>query len=324
MTHHWAVVLAGGEGTRLAELTRDADGHTVPKQFCSLHEGGSMLHEAVQRAQSVVRGSNVCAVLARQHEPLWRRLLTGLPHVTPLVQPRNCGTANGVLLATLYILARDPLARILFLPADHYVLDEGALAQTLAMALQLLDTSPYELVLLGVRPQTADPELGYIVPGTKRSDGTCSVVRFIEKPALREARRLLRRGALWNSFIFAARAQALINRLSRCYPRVVVEMQGALAAMGRPGTGTRGLEELYRDLPVIDFSRQILQRCDSELTVLAAPPCGWTDLGTPRHLLDTLAHLEYAPRAQTASITTPALVNLSAERARLMMKELRS
>ena len=94
--------------------------------------------------------------------------------------------------------------------------------------------------------------------------------------------------------------------------------------IGRPGTGTRGLEELYRDLPVIDFSRQILQRCDSELTVLAAPPCGWTDLGTPRHLLDTLAHLEYAPRAQTASITTPALVNLSAERARLMMKELRS
>ena len=115
----WAVVLAAGDGTRLAHLTRDARGNAVPKQFCSLNGGASLLQEAMHRARRLVPRERLCVIVAEQHRRWWRPTLWSLPASNVVVQPRNCGTANGILLAMLSILERDPLARIVFLPADH-------------------------------------------------------------------------------------------------------------------------------------------------------------------------------------------------------------
>jgi len=127
----WAVVLAAGEGTRLAALTRDAAGNAVPKQFCSLNGGRALVQEAVERARRVVALDRTCAIVAQQHSQHWRKALRCLPAENIIVQPQNRGTANGVLLCVLSILERDPLARIIFLPADHFVLDESALERSL-------------------------------------------------------------------------------------------------------------------------------------------------------------------------------------------------
>ena len=115
----WAVVLAAGEGTRLASLTRDAAGNAVPKQFCSLNGGRSLVQDAIQRARQVVTLDRTCAIVAEHHARYWRKALHSLPSENIIVQPRNRGTANGVLLSVLSILERDPFARTVFLPADH-------------------------------------------------------------------------------------------------------------------------------------------------------------------------------------------------------------
>ena len=320
----WAVVLAAGEGTRLAALTRDATGKSVPKQFCSLNGGSALVHDALQRARRVAPREQVCAIVAQQHSRYWRKALENLPRRNIIVQPQNRGTANGVLLCVLAVLERDPLARIVFLPADHFVFDESALARALCDLAVHLNHSPDGVTLIGIEPDEADPELGYIVPGRTLSDGSRTVARFVEKPAACVARKLFNGKALWNSFIFAATGSALLGLLRRHLGPSVEDMATALARDSQSGQYT-ALTELYERLPTADFSRAVLQPAPETLRVITAPACGWSDLGTPRRVADTLRRLgnnASPPRTEPSSVynmPAPGLVNLAAQHARMAL-----
>lgn len=317
----WAVVLAAGEGTRLASLTRDASGNSVPKQFCSLRGGSALVHDALQRARHIAPAEQVCAIVAQQHSRYWRKSLRSLSDRNIIIQPQNRGTANGVLLCVLAILERDPLARIVFLPADHFVLDESALARALRDLAISLNHNPEGLTLIGIEPDEADPDLGYIVPGRSLSDGSRTVVRFVEKPPLRTARQLFDEKALWNSFIFAATGTALLARLRPQMSAGVDDMATALARDAQTAPPC-ALLELYQRLPVVDFSRAVLQQTTKDLRVITAPACGWTDLGTPRRVAETLRRLgdnALRPWTEPSGVhhtSTPAFINLAAQHAR--------
>lgn len=194
--HAWAIVLAAGEGSRLKSLTTDSTGTSVPKQFCSLQGGPSLLQEALHRAQAVVARERVCVVVAEEHRRWWQGALWSLPASNVVVQPRNRGTGNGILLSVLNVLERDPLARIVFLPADHYVRDEAVLARALRGVFKPLSRRPIELVLLGITPEDADSEVGYVLPARRDGHGGASVERFVEKPDAATARALIDAGGL--------------------------------------------------------------------------------------------------------------------------------
>lgn len=316
----WAVVLAAGDGTRLSTLTTDSDGNPVPKQFCSLNGGGSLLHEALQRATRVVPRERICAIVADQHRSFWRMDLWSLPAGNIIVQPSNRGTAHGVLLAVLSILERDPLARIVFLPADHYVADESALAGSLRETAALLNRNTQGLVLVGIEPDEPDPELGYIVPGRMLGDGSYTVEQFVEKPQPKMASELLSSGALWNSFIFAANGAWLLGLLRQRIASSVEDIATALARDDR----SHALTQAYEQLDSVDFSRAIMQGAEKSLRVIAAPQCGWTDLGTPKRVAETLQRLDRLNSKPTltqtvyrSSVRAPAFINLAAQHARL-------
>jgi mannose-1-phosphate guanylyltransferase len=243
-----------------------------------------------------------------------------MPRANIIVQPRYCGTANGILLATLKILERDPLARIVFLPADHFVRDEAALASSLRDVATELTRNPQELLLVGIEPEEADPELGYIVPSGSEAGVLRSVARFVEKPELTQARTLLRQGALWNSFIFAAYGPALLGMLRDSFPENVERLETAIARDARIGARSLALEEAYEDLPSVDFSRGVMQNAAHRLRVITAPACGWSDLGTPQRVAETLKRFEPHPRREARpSPVMPAFINLAAQHARLAM-----
>jgi mannose-1-phosphate guanylyltransferase len=321
----WALVLAAGDGTRLASLTTDSHGIAVPKQFCSLNGGNSLLQEALQRAQRIVPNRRVCAIVARNHEPYWRRALWSLPTANVIVQPRNCGTANGMLLGVLRILARDPHAHILFLPSDHHVLDETSLTDSLCAAAALLRRGregllPNHLLLVGIAPNEPDPELGYIVPGARIGERISRVTHFVEKPTATEARDLIARGAVWSSFIFAAHGAAVVAAIRERYPEIVEGMTTALTRDAFRGNDARELDAFYERLPTVDFSRSIVQGAESSLCLLTVPACGWTDLGTPGRVATALQRLWIAPwrRPLLDMRHVPGAVNLATqyERAR--------
>ncbi len=317
--HIWAVVLAAGEGSRLSRLTTDATGTSVPKQFCSLKGGLSLLQEAMNRALALVPRTRIATVVAAQHRRWWQGMLKAFPVRNTIVQPRNRGTANGILLSLLTILQRDPFARIAFLPSDHFVRDEATLTGSLAEAANQLRERPNELVLLGISPEEADPELGYIVPSREAHAGAAPVERFVEKPEAAVARTLIEAGGVWNSFIFIADGNALLALYRRRYPDIVDGMENALARDG--DGGGIALAALYDRLPEVDFSRHILQGAERQLRVLTVPACGWSDLGTPHRVATTIGRLPstIVGWCQRDYVWPSARINLAAAHARLQL-----
>lgn len=292
-TTTWALVLAGGEGSRLRKLTTTRCGTAVPKQFCSLAGGRTLLDDAIARARGTVRENHVCTIVAQQHREWWSCLLADAPARSVIVQPRNRGTGIGILYSALHIASHDPHARILILPADHHVRQEKVLRRSLRAALSHIEQDDDAPVLLGLEPERIDTELGYIVPGGRNANGTRSVSRFIEKPDFALANAIIGEGALWNTFIMAASARALVNMFMDRYATLALEMQVIVsrALGGAGGTGWSSLVDMYERLPSLDFSRDLLEGQESKLSLLHVPACGWSDLGTPGRVAETLQHL---------------------------------
>jgi mannose-1-phosphate guanylyltransferase len=111
-SNNWVVVLAAGDGNRLRSVATNGTGDAVPKQFCSLRGGPSLLLETLERAEPVAARDCICVVVASQHRRWRESMLSRTPTVNVIVQPMNRGTANGILLPLLHIEARDPDARI--------------------------------------------------------------------------------------------------------------------------------------------------------------------------------------------------------------------
>jgi len=298
--HDWALVLAAGEGSRLRALTMTAAGVAIPKQFCSLGGEPSLLHDALLRARAVADPQRICVVVADYHRRWWEPLQLDIPASNVIAQPRNRGTATGILLPLLHIVRRDPQATLLVLPSDHYVRNEDVLAGSLRAAMQALKCDRNRIILLGMTPDEPDPELGYIVAAGPRGARLSTVSEFVEKPSVARARALIARGAVWNSFIFAANAQALLRTFAARCPDLVGEMQHIVNSMGSRTSQAR-LAQLYEQLPALDFSRDILQRSPDVLCVLTVPACGWSDLGTPRRVVETVGRFH----AETAAVSRP-------------------
>lgn len=274
----WTVVLAAGEGRRLQVLTTSADGGFTPKQFCALQgRPQSLLADTVARAERLVPIQRIVVVVAAEHERWWRPELVSVPRDNIVVQPRNRGTAVGVLLPLVQILRRDPEARVVVMASDHYVRDEGTLTMAFRLALERLASQRAPVTLLGIMPDAAEADYGWIVPGTSARHGTLPVRRFVEKPGEDLARRLQGVGAVWNSFLLVARGPALLRLYRR---RLPVVLDALLRARN-----VKSLTRLYERIEAADFSRDVLQGAEGLLRVLTVPACGWTDLGTPTRVL---------------------------------------
>jgi mannose-1-phosphate guanylyltransferase len=171
------------------------------------------------------------------------------------------------------------------------VADEPILSESLRQAVTQLAVHPDDVHVLGIEPDIPDEELGYIVP--KEDDGHVSfgVKNFVEKPAVAQARELIGRGGLWNSFILVARVQALLDLFTRRIPEIVMEMREIVRLRAQHGNNYEALVDLYDRLPNIDFSHHIMRGQEAHLRVLMVPSCGWSDLGTPKRIMSVLQRL---------------------------------
>ena len=282
--HNWALVLAGGDGGVCRRLRRQRPGIAVPKQFCSIGGGFSLLHDALGRARVIAPPERTCVVVSAHHRRWWQGLSRSIPAQNIVVQPRARGTAIGILLPLLRIDHRDANASLLVLPSDHYVRNESILAAALRQIATEASQLRNGIILVGFAPDEADPEFGYIVPVGGAGPGIQKVQQFIEKPSAAVARKLIGQGSLWNSFIFAARGETLLSVFEQRCPEIVMEMREIVGRAKPDSTFDAHLLELYERLPAMDFSRDIMQRCASRLRVLRVPACGWSDLGTPRRV----------------------------------------
>jgi mannose-1-phosphate guanylyltransferase len=299
-SNRWALVLAAGAGTRLSGLTKIAGGDAVPKQFCSLHGGHSLLEETIQRASALVPPERTVVLVAAEHRRFWTDGIRGVPEDNVIVQPANRGTAIGILLGATVILKRDAQAVLAVLPSDHFVEHEAALWRGISRGFAASDLEPQSVSFLGLEPEYADPELGYIVRGPRSADGNHRIAEFVEKPDHDGAAELLARSALWNLFIMAARAETLVRLIDSRVPDSVQAVLDVVAD-GDCRRNSRALRRLYSRLPVIDFSRHVIQGSNADFNVIPVSNCGWTDLGTPARVAACLERVGPRRRAPRTS-----------------------
>jgi mannose-1-phosphate guanylyltransferase len=295
----WTIVLGGGSGTRLSSLTNDTTGNAVPKQFCSIDGTRSLIEQTLTRAATESAPHLITAVVTASHRQYWEPALERLPSDNIVIQPQNRGTAIGILLPALRIAARNPQARILILPSDHYVANEPVLKYAMHTALEDIRTHESGVALLGIEADEPDPDLGYILPRFGSHPRLHHVHRFIEKPSIEVARRLVGEGALWNSFIIVCRVESLIRLLINARPTLVDALQAINS------NSEISLAHLYRSLPAVDFSRDIVTGQEHRMLVAAVGACGWNDLGTPIRLAKTVAAMNGTLRSKTIDRERP-------------------
>lgn len=281
--HLWAIVLAAGEGRRLRSVVAGDSHPRTPKQYRVLDGRESMLRWTIRRAVALVPQSRVVVVVASEHRRWWESELSDLAADNVVVQPRNKGTAAGILLPLLTVLERDPEADVLVLPSDHYVEQEERLREALKQALEMAHSSASQVILVGVRPAEDTADYGWIVPGSPCPRGPLyTVSAFKEKPDRRTVARLLDQGAVVNSLMLAARGRALLELFFDRAPELVEELGKCFE---QPKATRTCLDRLYERLESTDFSRQVLEPVPERLLVQAVgAECGWIDLGTPARL----------------------------------------
>jgi mannose-1-phosphate guanylyltransferase len=288
----WSVILAGGNGSRLMGAVVDGRVVDRPKQFLRFGRGASLLHMTLARAASTTPPSRLVPVVANDHRDWWRLDLGRVPGGNILVQPANRGTAVAILQALLHILRHDDDPMIVVHPCDHGVEQEAPLLEALDQAIGTASRSRDDLVMIGASPGHPETEYGWILPEAGDAADVRRVRGFVEKPPIGVATRLLRQGALWNTFLLAASGRALLGLFRRSLPWLVGTCVGR---MPRTGWRADSLARLYASLPVLDFSRDVLERSIDRLRVARMHSCGWTDLGTPARLESWLARRRPVP-----------------------------
>jgi mannose-1-phosphate guanylyltransferase len=300
--HLWAIVLAGGEGTRLRTLVKRVCGDERPKQYAPLLGDRTLLGQTLDRVGRLVPPERTIVVSGPHHgryleaEAACQR--RG-PHL--LAQPEDRGTAAGILYSAHWLARRAPSARVAIFPSDHYVREEEVLIEHVARLNRFVQARPDRLVLVTARPTSAEVEYGWIERGEVvdglRGAEIRRVVAFHEKPSDVQARRYMQLGFVWNTFIFIADLQTLLEA-GRCHlPR----MSDRLARIA-PFSGTENeafaVHQAFALMPSANFSKAILEACPPLLAASALPGVTWSDLGTPRRVLELI---------RTARLTPPWL-----------------
>lgn len=272
----YTVVMAGGSGTRFWPASRKAR----PKQLLALTGQRSLLQQTVTRMAPLSGLERVLVVTGRSHAQAVAEQLPLAPTGHILAEPMAKNTAAAVGLAALWVAVRDPGAVCLVLPADHLITDEDLFRQTLGRAAEAARQEDV-LVTLGLTPRYPATGFGYIETGDVLDDRppqVCRVRAFHEKPDLPTAQTYLQGGRhLWNSGMFAWRAEVILDEIDRHQPELAAGLKELAPCLGRPAQD-QALADIYPRLPSISVDHGVLEK-SANLRVVRAD-FGWSDVGS--------------------------------------------
>ncbi len=259
----WAVILAGGSGTRFWPLSTPDN----PKQLLPLTGPRSTAEEAVVRLDGLISRERILVVTGTGLAPTLRQRLR-LQAANVLVEPRPASTGPALVWATVEALRRDPEAEVLSLHADWAVGDAAEFRRTADIALRVARTHG-RLVTVGVVPSRPETGYGYIVPGDELGDAARTVARFIEKPDAATALDLMADGALWNSGLFAWTGAALLREVEQHTPEIARHL---------PRLHERDVAGFFREVTAVSIDVGLLERSAAVAVVSGA--FAWDDVGT--------------------------------------------
>ena len=267
------VLLAGGAGTRLWPVSRDA----LPKQFLPLVGDRSTFQETLLRVQDpmfappiVITGPNFHFFARRQAEDV------GV-EAQVVIEPVRRDSAAAIAAATVVARLRDPEAVVLALAADHVILDVPQFRTTCLAGRAAAEAGA--IVTFGIKPSEPKTSYGYILPGEPvGTTGVQAVKRFVEKPDAATAAKYVRDGYLWNSGNFLFRADVLLSELARFEPAVAEATKAAVAQASTDLGFLRLDPEAFARAPMKSIDYAVMEKTDRAAVVIG--DFRWSDIGS--------------------------------------------
>lgn len=271
MSNVYAVILAGGSGSRLWPLSRQQ----LPKQFLSLEGKSSLLQTTIDRLSPTVAAENILIVTQEAHA-MGEAYHALLPYRS-LFEPVGRNTAPAIALAAAWLAREGADPVMVVLPADHIIKDEVRFRDHLETAIRAAQGG--KLVTFGIQPTRPDTGFGYIKAHPGGVEGICEVERFTEKPDHDTAVGFLESGDYyWNSGMFVWRASVILAEIRRYLPAVDRVVEDILADSRTGLTFQQAVERHFSRMPSISIDYGVLERSDRVSLI----PCdiGWNDVGS--------------------------------------------
>lgn len=261
----WAVVLAGGIGSRFWPLSTPGK----PKQLLPLVNDEPLLLNTLGRLGDIVPRERTLVLTNASLAGTIRLSAPGLPSENIIGEPKAAGTAGALTWAAREIERRSgPDATMMCVHADWAIRDDEAFRHAL-LAAEATAVVEHALVTVGMVPTRPDPSFGYIQPGKPTESGAREVTRFVEKPERARAEWMLHEGYLWNSGIFVWRVGDFLTEIRLHTPEVA-------KALDAPGS--LDMSAFFDAVVPISVDVGLLER-SARVRVIAAD-FGWDDVGT--------------------------------------------
>jgi mannose-1-phosphate guanylyltransferase len=285
-----ALLLAGGDGTRLHDLTREIAGAPIPKQYCRLHDNASLLEATLARTGLYASNDHINIIINRDHIDLAIHQVHDLPKSNIFIQPKNMDTGPGLIFSLLSLQRMHPDAVVAVFPTDHYIDNDRAFMEHALRATQLVTRMPDKIAILGITPDRPETEYGYLLPDSpvKECEKTYHVRAFSEKPSSSRAHEIMALGGLWNTFVMVFKLSRMLEILSRIVP-------GRFHALSELIRSPHKADEIYQTIDPWNFSTQVLTRIPQHIIMLEINDVCWSDWGTRESIERTYRALNRIP-----------------------------
>lgn len=276
--HAYAVVLAGGAGTRLWPLSRK----DLPKQMQPLVSDRSLIDETVSRLEKILPREHIFISTTKNYAEKIVEILPNFPKEHIIVEPIARGKIAALALAASVIQKKDKEAILFVLASDHTIANISAFQKSVRNAFSYIVSHPADILLVGIAPTKPDTSLGYIKLGNKASGGVSYVEKFVEKPSARVAKHYVESGEyLWNTSYYCTRAANLLRVYGDADPAIV-----------------RGITAFLKQKKISDFltipdkahEMEFLDPVRHRLMVMRGT-FSWADVGTWESLHEVLTNL---------------------------------
>jgi len=303
--HLFAVILAGGSGTRFWPLSR----HLYPKQLLRILGDKTLIQQTMHRILHCVPASQVLiSTNSAQADSIRVQLAEWKEELSHnfVIEPEARNTAPAIALAAIELVRRDPQAVMLVLPADHVIKGDRKFQAAVALGAKLAEDG--HLVTFGIKPVRPETGYGYVQPNRRARLASRGglvgypVGRFVEKPDAKTAARYLQAGNYyWNSGIFAWRASTILEELMRYQPAMARGLR-KIGALQKSDAGGSAVAQVYRRLTPVSIDHGVMEH--SSRAAVIPVDFAWSDVGSWSSLE------EVAPRNDSGNVVSGRVVDL--------------
>lgn len=273
----YAVILAGGVGTRFWPLSREF----APKQFLKVVSDKTLLEQTILRIKELIPEKNICIITNQNYIFEIKKVLGqfGIPDKNIFLEPVGKNTAPAIALAARYVSLRNPNSKMIVLPADHVISKNGLFIKAIKEA-SVLAADGY-LVTLGVVPKKAMTGYGYIKILKRISPKSKGylVDKFIEKPSVEKVVKFIKQKEyFWNSGIFVWKTSVILNEIKKYLPSLSSKINSIYP--------NRDINKIWQKIAPISIDYAVLEK--SKIVSMIPAKFDWSDIGSWQALKDIL------------------------------------